>query len=798
MSLTTNNPTTPASHSAPSFWNWAAFWLLLAWAFFWNMLIQGVTLGVAWWGDISKLGMSQQRILAFGMLAPAVAGLPLLLGLLNKARRPRILIRTLLWATLASLLFMLPRLLFAPEATYAAGMTRAALGLLLGALLLARAGLARRLGRCDGAALALALLLGLLFLIPWLKFGALGDGFDVLLDGVQALALALMLAGLSANLIPQLAASSAPSRSDLFLGGVTLLTAFFIIGGSWGQMDDQALLMGILPALAFPVTLFGLNHRRYPTGAALALGWLAAFGPLAFADPVEVNLYGMMSGEAAKWAFAATTWNVILGWGLIFLILLFFEALLRPQLRALWTGLAAAATVAAVAVYLLIGHPGFFGDDFFVVMKSQADLTAAKSIADVDARRAWVYKTLVDEADQAQADLLTWLNARHIPYTRYYLVNGVEVHASVLRRWQIERRQDVYKIVRSPELRPIPKLPDIHPGAAQRPQKPTWGLEAMGVPRVWEELDVRGAGVVIGQSDSGVDAAHPALANGYRGQRMGTDDYNWLDSWYGKPHPYDLMGHGTHTLATAAGAENVGVAPDAEWFACANLVRAFGSPAYYLTCMQFMLAPYPQQGDALRDGRPDMAADISTNSWGCPARLEGCDEETLWIGAEALRDAGIFFVAAAGNEGPACDSLQTPPGNYANVLSVGALTPDGDLAMFSSRGPHTLAPDDSHSPDIIAPGVDVLSAWPGGGWNSIEGTSMATPHVAGVAALMWSANPALRGNVAATERILIETATPYQGQPDPCGRPGEEPDPGAGYGIVNAYEAVKRAQAWQP
>ena len=569
-----------------------------------------------------------------------------------------------------------------------------------------------------------------------------------------------------------------------------------MIGGSWGQMDYQALLMGVLPALGFPLALFGLGHRKYPAGAGLVMVLLAALGPLAFFDPIELNMYGLFTGEAAKWAFTAATWTVTFGWIVLFLALILTDKLLRPVLKAVWGGLAVAAAAGAVVVYLLVGQPGFFGDDFFVVMSTQADLSQAASIEDVDDRRAWVYETLVDHADASQKDLRAWLDDRGIAYTPYYLTNGVEVHASAIRRWQIARRPDVLKIVYSPELRPLPELPPLQPGTASKPVTPTWGLEAIGVPRVWEELGVRGEGVVVGQSDSGVDVTHPALADGYRGTEMGTDDYNWLDPWFGKPQPYDINGHGTHTLATAAGDDLVGVAPDAEWFACANLVRAFGSPAYYLTCMQFMLAPYPQDGDPLRDGKPELAADVSTNSWGCPARIEGCDQETLWFASQALREAGIFFVAAVGNEGPACDSMQTPPGNYANtIMAVGALNPHGDIAMFSNRGPETHSPDGARGPDLLAPGVQVLSAWPDGGWNSIEGTSMAAPHVAGVVALMWSANPALRGNVEATERILLETASPFTGAADACSD-GQTPDPAYGYGIVNAYEAVKAAMEW--
>jgi subtilisin family serine protease len=91
-----------------------------------------------------------------------------------------------------------------------------------------------------------------------------------------------------------------------------------------------------------------------------------------------------------------------------------------------------------------------------------------------------------------------------------------------------------------------------------------------------------------------------------------------------------------------------------------------------------------------------------------------------------------------------------------------------------------------------------LSAIPGNGYTTYDGTSMAGPHVAGVVALIWSANPGLIGDIDATERILVETATPYEydlhGTPQ-CGDPAVTPDNAVGYGLVNAYEAVKAALA---
>ncbi len=791
-------PPSQSNNQSP-FLAWLFTFAMIGWASFCAISVLGGTLMVAWWGDVSKIAISQQTILAFGLLLLPLVGAPLMLGFLVRAPRPRAILETLAFALFAGILVQLPRALFPPTAAYLPPLLRAGLGFFAAATIFKKA------WHTDAStpnrqriSVGWAILVGILFLMPWLKYGALGDGWDVFVASLQALSLASIAVGLSAFLLPKLTSSDVFLRRNLFLGGLTLTAAFLILGGSWGQMDYQFLLMGALPALAFPLALLGAQRTRFPILAGVLMVWLSVFGPLAFIDPIELNLYNLLSKEAAKWASLALLWN--LAWGVILLLvaLIFAKKLLRPQLRYVWSGLATITAVLAVAVYLLGGNPGLYGDDFFVVMASQADLSPAFEIRDIQERRAWVYHTLVAHADKEQADLVAWLDARQIPYTRFYLTNGIEVHASALRRWQIAQRDDVKRILYSPELRPIPELPALEPGAPSPPQKPTWGLNAIQAPKVWKEFGVRGQGITIGQSDTGVDATHPALAKNYRGRLTG-NDYHWFDPWYHRPEPYDLSGHGTHTLSTVVGKPFVGIAPDATWFACANLVRAFGSPAYYLTCMQFMLAPWPQDGNPFRDGRPDLAADISTNSWGCPPRLEGCDQEVLWPAVKAFRAAGIFFVAAAGNEGPACNSEQTPPGNYSNTaLTVGALTPDGDLATFSSRGPETLSPDGAHGPDLIAPGVDVLGAWPGGQWKRLDGTSMATPHAAGVVALMWSANPALRGQIEATERILLQSTSPYHGVGDECGDPNERPEASFGYGIINAYEAVKRARLWRP
>ena len=284
---------------------------------------------------------------------------------------------------------------------------------------------------------------------------------------------------------------------------------------------------------------------------------------------------------------------------------------------------------------------------------------------------------------------------------------------------------------------------------------------------------------------------HPALRDGYRGLN-GSDDYNWLDPWGGSSSPVDFGGHGTHTLGSVLGRGGIGVAPDAEWFACVNLQRNIGDPGEYLNCMQFMLAPYPQGGDPFHDGDPSRAAHVTNNSWGCPP-LEGCDAEALLPAADALRAAGIYVVASAGNEGPFCGSVSDPIAIYGSVFSVGAVDGSGNMATFSSRGPVRVDGSNRGKPDIAAPGVDIISSFPGSTYQREQGTSMAGPHVVGVVALMWSANPNLIGDIAGTSRILQETARPYQGTQEGCFT-GAMPNDAYGYGLVDAYAAVKRAQ----
>jgi subtilisin family serine protease len=205
-----------------------------------------------------------------------------------------------------------------------------------------------------------------------------------------------------------------------------------------------------------------------------------------------------------------------------------------------------------------------------------------------------------------------------------------------------------------------------------------------------------------------------------------------------------------------------------------------------------MLAPFPIGGDPLYDGDAVLGAHVINNSWGCP-QIEGCDANTFLAAVNALTSAGVFVVASAGNDGPNCDTLNVPPPIYLDAFAVGAIDRNSNLANFSSIGPVTSDGSDRVKPDIVAPGVNVLSSLPNSTYGSFSGTSMAGPHVVGVVALMWSANPALIGDIDRSREILEQSAKSYQGYLPNCPGAAQTPSTAYGYGIIDAYRAVEMA-----
>jgi subtilisin family serine protease len=165
----------------------------------------------------------------------------------------------------------------------------------------------------------------------------------------------------------------------------------------------------------------------------------------------------------------------------------------------------------------------------------------------------------------------------------------------------------------------------------------------------------------------------------------------------------------------------------------------------------------------------------------------------LKVAADNLRYAGIFVVVSTGNDGPNCETVASPLSLYDSVFSVGAIDQYGDMADFSSRGPVTADGSGRMKPDIAAPGVEILSALPEDTYGPNSGTSMAGPHLVGVVALIWSAQPDLIGDIDGTEQLIIDTAKPYTGSTSPGCFTGNDPNAAYGHGIVDVYAAVKKA-----
>ena len=207
--------------------------------------------------------------------------------------------------------------------------------------------------------------------------------------------------------------------------------------------------------------------------------------------------------------------------------------------------------------------------------------------------------------------------------------------------------------------------------------------------------------------------------------------------------------------------------------------------------MEFFLAPYPLNCTPA-EGDPSKAPDITINSWGCPTS-EGCvvgDE--LQSAVEAQEAAGIQMVVAAGNSGPGCSTVSDPPSFYDASYTVGALNTGTDtIASFSSRGPVTRDGSNRTKPDITAPGTNTRSASNAcdSCYTFASGTSMATPHIAGAMALLWSAIPSLQHQIEASRDALDNSAVEIDSALCPPGGP-TPPNNVFGWGRIDIAAAV--------
>ncbi|WP_219994686.1 carboxypeptidase regulatory-like domain-containing protein [Actinokineospora spheciospongiae] len=426
--------------------------------------------------------------------------------------------------------------------------------------------------------------------------------------------------------------------------------------------------------------------------------------------------------------------------------------------------------------------------DFWVSFTDKADLSGPSRVADWNARGQAVVDALRATADRSQASVRKELDAAEVDYKPFYIANALRVHnGSEALATSLAAHGEVRSILpaRTYELpKPLPSQ------AVAEVNSVEWGLAAINADDVWSQFGVRGEGVVVGNIDSGVEFDHPALVGKYRGNSGGgtfDHNHNWFDPAEVCPSaaPCDNNGHGTHTMGTMVGDDGagnqVGVAPGARWIAAKGCETNGCSDASLLASGEWMLAPTDLTG---ADPRPDLRPQVVNNSWGSSngATIDPWYRDTV----NAWRAAGIFPSFSNGNSGPSCNTAGSPGDNTESYAS-GAFDSAGAIASFSSRGP---GENGDVKPNIAAPGDDVRSSVPGGGYELNSGTSMAAPHTSGTVALMWSAAPSLVGDITRTQELLDESATDVNDTA--CG--GTAADNNVwGEGKLDAFAAVDRS-----
>lgn len=275
-----------------------------------------------------------------------------------------------------------------------------------------------------------------------------------------------------------------------------------------------------------------------------------------------------------------------------------------------------------------------------------------------------------------------------------------------------------------------------------------WGVNQIDADLVWDVdgdlvVDagaITGSGIRVAVVDTGIDLDHPDLATNIAG------DVNIINP---KKTGDDDNGHGTHVAGTIAAVDNtegvIGVAPAAKLYAVKVLNRkGSGWLSDVIAGLEWCVANNMQ---------------VVNMSLGTSSDIQSFHDAVM-----VVNDAGIVQVAAAGN---AYGGAVGYPAAYPEVIAVSATDDTNTIAGFSSVGPEV---------ELAAPGVNVFSAWKGGGYKTESGTSMAAPHVSGTSALVWAANPTL---------THIQVRTKLQTTADNLGDSNLY-----GYGLVDAEEAA--------
>lgn len=394
------------------------------------------------------------------------------------------------------------------------------------------------------------------------------------------------------------------------------------------------------------------------------------------------------------------------------------------------------------------------------------------------AKRSTIINELKATAKQTQFNLLDFAEEQKAAgkvsdIKSYYIMNAVAITGTKDVMEKIASFPEVEKILNN-EQRKVLNV-DVMDAKITATE---WGVDRVKAQEVWG-MGFDGTGVLVGILDTGVQWNHPALMEKYYGYNAETGEVNhegsFFDPYYNQTVAYDDNGHGTHVAGTilgsdANGTNQVGVAPGAKFI----MAKAFDAEGYgydeeILSAMQWIMEQGP---------------DLVSNSWGGGSGID----ETYRESVTNWRAAGIVPVFAAGNTDlftPQVPGTVSSPGNFPESIAIGATDINDNLANFSLLGP---SPYGEIKPDLAAPGVNIRSSLPGSSYGNASGTSMATPHVSGVIALLLAANGSL--TVDQIEDILKNTARPLTNASYP-----DTPNNAFGWGLVDAKEAVMQVAA---